>query len=209
MSALIMIFLNAFPSPNPESYDLSAVEGQNCSICSDEIDGDGSKICKLSPCNHVFHILCIKDWIRKTTHKHCPDCRQLVKKVFNYNQEIIWGPITSRFVSRNWRFNSSDVECLWIWETTLQTPEILHILWQLYKGRPVADGEIFIEGKKVQYFYNSFSHALFFHYLRSTMTVSTNPFQVQVSCDNNVYIMRRSAIEDLKLDLPLWWVNPH
>ena len=210
MKTPAMIFLNALPSPDPESFDPSAVAGEICTICMCEIHGDGSDLCKIYPCNHVFHLLCLKQWLRRgAVHIHCPDCRQTAIRVYNYAEEIVWGRISPRFISRNWRYKSGDVERLHFWEVALRNSEILRILWLMRQGNPSANGELSIQDKEVRYIYNKYYDYLIFHGMQSSMVVHNNPFKVYVDGygDRIRYKMPGSEREDLLLDIPLFWAR--
>ena len=47
-----------------------------CSICQDDIDGNGTRI---SHCGHTFHTTCIAEWFTRSVH--CPNCRRDVREV--------------------------------------------------------------------------------------------------------------------------------
>ncbi|CAJ0576337.1 unnamed protein product, partial [Mesorhabditis spiculigera] len=50
---------------------------QECPICLARI---GSKYSTLDGCKHIFHPLCIEQWIARTTN--CPNCRAVVNKIY-------------------------------------------------------------------------------------------------------------------------------
>lgn len=49
--------------------------GEECSICSEEIDLDTQKTL---PCGHSFHLSCVFDWTVVFKHPSCPMCRAAV-----------------------------------------------------------------------------------------------------------------------------------
>ena len=60
--------------------------GTNCTICLEEFKIGVDKV-SITPCNHVFHFKCMRDWLRKenTTYK-CPICNL---NLLNPNENII------------------------------------------------------------------------------------------------------------------------
>ena len=52
-------------------------EGHQCTICfanEDDEDATQHKTLVSTPCNHIFHSACIKEWFK--THSTCPLCRR-------------------------------------------------------------------------------------------------------------------------------------
>ena len=46
----------------------------NCTICLDNIEN--GEICRITPCQHIFHNQCAKKWFLETNKEHtCPLCR--------------------------------------------------------------------------------------------------------------------------------------
>jgi hypothetical protein len=51
-------------------------EYDQCSICVSEINSNETIV--IYPCKHIFHILCIDQWIGRNS---CPNCRQSVVRI--------------------------------------------------------------------------------------------------------------------------------
>lgn len=46
----------------------------NCTICLDTISN--GEVCRITPCNHIFHHDCSEKWFVETNQEHtCPMCR--------------------------------------------------------------------------------------------------------------------------------------
>lgn len=70
--------MNAF-YPNATAQDIENSDNV-CIICRENMLGNGS--CKKLPCNHIFHISCLRSWFQR--QQTCPTCRMDVLRV---NQE--------------------------------------------------------------------------------------------------------------------------
>ncbi|RWS11489.1 E3 ubiquitin-protein ligase synoviolin B-like protein [Dinothrombium tinctorium] len=57
-----------YPNATPE--ELASVDNV-CIICREEMTGNGSA--KKLPCNHIFHISCLRSWFQR--QQTCPTCR--------------------------------------------------------------------------------------------------------------------------------------
>tara|TARA_B100001094_G_C18103289_1_gene756987 strand:- start:691 stop:1332 length:642 start_codon:yes stop_codon:yes gene_type:complete len=56
-------------------------EQKNCPICT--LDFEKNDEIKSTPCNHLFHENCIREWLtQKCTHPLCPVCRHDCREVF-------------------------------------------------------------------------------------------------------------------------------
>lgn len=56
--------------PNASAEDL-ANNDNICIICREEMTGNGSA--KKLPCNHIFHVSCLRSWFQR--QQTCPTCR--------------------------------------------------------------------------------------------------------------------------------------
>ncbi|KAL4464074.1 hypothetical protein ABPG74_006011 [Tetrahymena malaccensis] len=56
---------------------------QTCSICYNGFEKD--EIIKKLPCKHIFHLSCIKPWLKK--QKTCPNCRDDICESLKQQQE--------------------------------------------------------------------------------------------------------------------------
>lgn len=66
-------------------YDLNIYDDKptKCSICLEYINKKTKASC-ITKCNHIFHIMCIKTWMKKS--ENCPMCRT---KIETYTDRII------------------------------------------------------------------------------------------------------------------------
>ena len=53
--------------------EISPNINKNCNICLDNFES--ADIVTILPCEHFFHVKCIKDWLLKYNHT-CPNCRK-------------------------------------------------------------------------------------------------------------------------------------
>lgn len=53
-----------------------AADGACCPICLQEFEAGGESAARLPACSHVFHLGCIRRWLR--CKSHCPMCRHAV-----------------------------------------------------------------------------------------------------------------------------------
>lgn len=57
-----------------------------CAICYDQLkvrplnDNNVDLVVAKTACNHFFHECCLDDWLKKSAHKDCPECRRDVYK---------------------------------------------------------------------------------------------------------------------------------
>ena len=70
--------MNAY-YPNATAQDIENSDNV-CIICRENMLGNGS--CKKLPCNHIFHISCLRSWFQR--QQTCPTCRMDILRV---NQE--------------------------------------------------------------------------------------------------------------------------
>ncbi|CAG2165591.1 unnamed protein product, partial [Oppiella nova] len=63
-----------YPDATPE--ELQSVDNV-CIICREEMTGNGSA--KRLPCNHIFHVSCLRSWFQR--QQTCPTCRMDVLRV--------------------------------------------------------------------------------------------------------------------------------
>ncbi|CAG2117171.1 unnamed protein product [Medioppia subpectinata] len=63
-----------YPDATPE--ELQTVDNV-CIICREEMTGNGSA--KRLPCNHIFHVSCLRSWFQR--QQTCPTCRMDVLRV--------------------------------------------------------------------------------------------------------------------------------
>ena len=60
---------------NWQIYDNNIKQyGNECTICIDTFIENKIRVC-LTPCHHVFHFSCLKDYILKSNDTHCPNCK--------------------------------------------------------------------------------------------------------------------------------------
>ena len=70
---------------------------ENCTICLENFILEKTKVCH-TPCNHIFHFSCLRNYIFQTGDIHCPNCKfdflSLIKgkdidfSSFQINEEI-------------------------------------------------------------------------------------------------------------------------
>jgi hypothetical protein len=76
---------------NGEIYDetnkiiINTVNQDSCVICLDDYNNNDTLI--LLKCNHYFHEICGKDWLR--VKRECPICREKIELECDKHEEII------------------------------------------------------------------------------------------------------------------------
>lgn len=65
-----------FSYPDATSQDIENSDNV-CIICRENMVGNGS--CKKLPCNHIFHVTCLRSWFQR--QQTCPTCRMDVLRV--------------------------------------------------------------------------------------------------------------------------------
>ena len=48
--------------------------GEECTICLENFIVNKVRVC-LTPCHHIFHFSCLKQYILKSNDTHCPNCK--------------------------------------------------------------------------------------------------------------------------------------
>lgn len=77
--------MNAFyPDATPQDIENS---DNVCIICRETMQGNGT--CKKLPCNHIFHISCLRSWFQR--QQTCPTCRMDVLRVNLANTNLAAG----------------------------------------------------------------------------------------------------------------------
>ena len=56
--------------------------GEKCTICLENFDKKKSKVC-LTPCNHIFHFSCLRNYIFISGDVFCPNCKFDFFSIFN------------------------------------------------------------------------------------------------------------------------------
>ena len=69
----MLIISFSYPDATTEDLENSDV----CIICRENMVGNGS--CKKLPCNHIFHVTCLRSWFQR--QQTCPTCRMDVLRV--------------------------------------------------------------------------------------------------------------------------------
>jgi len=71
--------------PNATQEELANTDNV-CIICREEMTGNGTA--KKLPCNHIFHVLCLRSWFQR--QQTCPTCRMDILRLptTNINQHI-------------------------------------------------------------------------------------------------------------------------
>jgi hypothetical protein len=57
---------------------------ETCAICQDEYKKNNTIL--LLPCNHTFHLICVKEWFKKNTN--CPICRNNIIEQNNLIEKL-------------------------------------------------------------------------------------------------------------------------
>ncbi|KAI2800640.1 E3 ubiquitin-protein ligase synoviolin [Blomia tropicalis] len=68
--------------PNATAQDIENSDNV-CIICRENMVGNGS--CKKLPCNHIFHVTCLRSWFQR--QQTCPTCRMDVLRASNTTQQ--------------------------------------------------------------------------------------------------------------------------
>lgn len=69
--------------PNATQEELANTDNV-CIICREEMTGNGTS--KKLPCNHIFHVSCLRSWFQR--QQTCPTCRMDILRLPNSNNQL-------------------------------------------------------------------------------------------------------------------------